>query len=156
MRSQAILMIYRNHQKKTIINKVIKRFLKCIKGWFMSNMDKLKSVKTDVKQDIDRFSNDTLSNGSSQNGNSKDIKKLEKKLSDIKKVISDPDAWNVNIASRERMNQVEEKLDGLIRRIEGIAYIMRNLINNRKLTHEDVQTHLDRDSHDNDTSGSSV
>lgn len=122
----------------------------------MSNMDKLKSVKTDVKQDIDRFSNDTLSNGSSQNGNSKDIKKLEKKLSDIKKVISDPDAWNVNIASRERMNQVEEKLDGLIRRIEGIAYIMRNLINNRKLTHEDVQTHLDRDSHDNDTSGSSL
>ena len=69
----------------------------------MSNMDKLKSVKTDVKQDIDRFSNDTLSNGSSQNGNSKDIKKLEKKLSDIKKVISDPDAWNVNIASRERI-----------------------------------------------------
>ena len=122
----------------------------------MSNMDKLKSVKTDVKQDIDRFSNDTLSNGSSQKGNSKDIKKLEKKLSDIKKVISDPDAWNVNIASRERMNQVEKKLDGLISRISGISYIMKNLINNRKLTHEDVQTHLDRDSHDNDTSGSSV
>ena len=33
---------------------------------------------------------------------------------------------------------------------------VNNLINNRKLTHEDVQTHLDGDSHDNDTSGSSV
>jgi len=122
----------------------------------MSSMDKLKSVKTDVKQDIDRFNNDALSNGSSQNDNSKDIKKLEKKINDLTKVIKDPDVWNVNVASRERIDKVEKKLNGLIRRIEGIAYIMRNLINNRKLTHEDVQTHLDGDSHDNDTSGSSV
>ena len=41
----------------------------------MSNMDKLKSVKTDAKQDIDRFSNDTLSSGTSQNSNTKDIRK---------------------------------------------------------------------------------
>ena len=120
----------------------------------MSNMDKLKSVKTDVKQDIDRFSNDTLSSGTSQNGNAKDIRKLEKKIKDISKVIKDPDVWNVNIASRERMDEVEGKLDGLIRRIEGISYIMRNLINNRKLTREDVQTHLDGDNNDNNISGS--
>ena len=120
----------------------------------MSNMDKLKSVKTDVKQDIDRFSNDTLSSGTSQNGNAKDIRKLEKKIKDISKVIKDPDVWNVNIASRDRMDKVEEKLDGLIRRIEGISYIMRNLINNRKLTREDVQTHLDGDNNDNNISGS--
>ena len=120
----------------------------------MSSMDKLKSVKTDVKQDIDRFSDDTLSNGSSQNDNSKDIKKLEKKINDLSKVIKNPDVWNVNVASRDRMDKVEEKLDGLIRRIEGISYIMRNLINNRKLTREDVQTHLDGDNNDNNISGS--
>jgi len=120
----------------------------------MSNMDKLKSVKTDVKQDIDRFSDDTLSNGSSQNDNSKDIKKLEKKINDLSKVIKNPDVWNVNVGSRDRMDKVEEKLDGLIRRIEGISYIMRNLINNRKLTREDVQTHLDGDNNDNNISGS--
>ena len=122
----------------------------------MSSMDKLKSVKTDAKQDIDRFSGDTLSTGTSQNGNAKDIRKLEKKIQDLTKVIKDPDVWNANIASRERMDELEEKLDGLISKISGISYIMRNLINNRKLTHEDVQTHLDGDSHDNDTSGSSV
>jgi len=120
----------------------------------MSSMDKLKSVKTDVKQDIDRFSDDTLSNGSSQNDNSKDIKKLEKKINDLSKVIKNPDVWNVNVGSRDRMDKVEEKLDGLIRRIEGISYIMRNLINNRKLTREDVQTHLDGDNNDNNISGS--
>ena len=118
-------------------------------------MDKLKSVKTDAKQDIDRFSNDTLSSGTSQNGNAKDIRKLEKKIKDITKVIKDPDVWSVNIASRDRMDEVEEKLDGLISRISGVSYIMKNLINNRKLTHEDVQTHLDRGDNDNSVSGSS-
>ena len=48
-------------------------------------MDKLKSVKTDAKQDIDRFSGDTLSSGTSQNGNAKDIRKLEKKIQFNKK-----------------------------------------------------------------------
>ena len=118
------------------------------------NWDKLKGVDVGVKQDIDRFSDDTPNNGSSQNGNSKDIKKLEKKLNDVTKVIKDPDVWNVNVASRERMDKVEEKLDGLINRISGISYIMKNLINNRKLTHEDVQTHLDGDNNDNNISGS--
>ena len=122
----------------------------------MSNMDKLKSVKTDAKQDIDRFSNDTLSSGTSQNSNTKDIRKLEKKIKDLTKGIKDPDVWNANIASRERMDEVEEKLDGLISRISGVSYIMKNLIINRMLAHEDVQTHLDRDSHEIDTSGSSV
>jgi hypothetical protein len=43
----------------------------------------------------------------------------------------------------------------LIGRINGVSYIMKNLINNRKLTHEDVQTHLDRGDNDNSVSGSS-
>lgn len=32
VRSQAILMLYRNNNKKKIVKKIIKRFLKCIKG----------------------------------------------------------------------------------------------------------------------------
>jgi len=32
VRSQAILMIHRNHQSKKIIKRIIRRFLKCIKG----------------------------------------------------------------------------------------------------------------------------
>ena len=78
----------------------------------------------------------------------------ENKIKDLTKVIKDPDVWNANIASRERMDELEEKLDGLISKISGISYIMRNLINNRKLTREDVQTHLDGDNNDNNISGS--
>jgi len=62
--------------------------------------------------------------------------------------------WNVNIGSRERMDEIEGKLDDLIKRMDGISYIMKNLINNRKLTNEDVQTHLDRNNNDNSVSGS--
>ena len=32
VRSQAMLMLYRNNGKKKIIKKIINRFLKCIKG----------------------------------------------------------------------------------------------------------------------------
>ena len=108
------------------------------------NWDKLKG-HSDVKQDINRRNSEV---------NGKDGKKLEKRINDIRKVITNPDVWNVNIASRERMDEVEEKLDDLIGRINGVSYIMKNLINNRKLTHEDIQTHLDRDNNDNSVSGS--
>ena len=109
------------------------------------NWDKLKG-HGDVKQDINRRSSEV---------NGKEIIKLNKRINDISKVISDPDVWNVNIASRERMDKIEEKLDDLIGRINGMSYIMKYLINNRKLTHEDVQTHLDRGDNDNSVSGSS-
>ena len=111
------------------------------------NWDKLKG-HSDVKQDINRRNGNGLSG--------KEAIRLNKRINDISKVVSDPDVWNVNIASRERIDRIEEKLDDLIGRINGVSYIMKNLINNRKLTHEDLQTHLDGDSHDNDTSGSSV
>jgi len=32
VRSQAILMLWRNHNKKHIVKRVLKRFTKCIKG----------------------------------------------------------------------------------------------------------------------------
>ena len=116
----------------------------------MSSRDSFDKLKghSDVKQDINRRAQKGFSN--------KETQRLGKRLDDINRVISDPDVWNVNIASRERMDKIEEKLDDLIGRINGMSYIMKNLINNRKLTHEDVQTHLDGNSHDNDTSGSSV
>ena len=110
------------------------------------NLDKLKGHSS-VKQDINRRQNNDV--------NGKDSNKLNKRINDIQTVITDPDVWNVNIASRERMDKIEEKLDDLIGRINGMSYIMKNLINNRKLTHEDVQTHLDRGDNDNSVSGSS-
>ncbi len=36
-----------------------------------------------------------------------------KKYQDVKKVISNPDKWNVNIASRERMDIAYDRLDKL-------------------------------------------
>ena len=112
------------------------------------NWDKLKG-HSDVKQDINRRDakqGEILGN---------DGKKLEKRINDIRKVIRNPDVWNVNIASRDRMDEVEGKLDDLISRINGVSYIMKNIINSRKLTHEDIQTHLERGGDDNGISGSS-
>ena len=111
------------------------------------NLDKLKG-HSNVKQDINR-------RGDGEEINGKHSSKLNKRINDIAKVISDPDVWNVNIASRDRMDRVEEKLDELIGRINGVSYIMKNLISNRRLSNEDVQTHLDRSSDDNSISGSS-
>ena len=65
--------------------------------------DKLKG-HSDVKQNINRRD--------AQQGEilGNDGKKLEKRINDIRKVIADPDVWNVNIASRERMERLEERL----------------------------------------------
>ena len=38
---------------------------------------------------------------------------LEKKLDNIKKVIADPDQYNVNIASRDRMEDLEKRIRAL-------------------------------------------
>ena len=110
-----------------------------------SNLDKLKG-HSDIKQDINRRQSSDV--------NGKEGNRLNKRINDIAKVISDPDVWNVNIASRERMDRVEEKLDDLIGRINGVSYIMKNLISNRRLADEDVKIHLDGSSDDNSVSGS--
>ena len=65
------------------------------------NLDKLKG-HSDKKQDINRRS--------SGNVNGKDGKLLNKRIDDIKRVISDPDMWNVNIASRERLDALEKRI----------------------------------------------
>ena len=38
---------------------------------------------------------------------------VEKKLDNIKKVIADPDQYNVNIASRERVDHLERRIKKL-------------------------------------------
>jgi len=38
---------------------------------------------------------------------------LEKKVNQLTKVISDPDAYNVNIASRERIEELEHRVSEL-------------------------------------------
>ena len=50
---------------------------------------------------------------------------LEKKVNQLTKVISDPDAYNVNIASRERIEELEHRdselenqLTALLKRID--------------------------------------
>ena len=68
------------------------------------NLDKLKG-HSDRKQDINRR------DGSDVNG--KEGIRLNKRINDIKRVIADPDQWNVNIASRERMDKLEQRLDEL-------------------------------------------
>ena len=109
------------------------------------NLDKLKG-HSNQKQDINRRKPSDV--------NGKEATRLNKRINDIAKVISDPDVWNVNIGSRDRMDELEQRLDDLIGRINGVSYIMKSLINNRGLTNEDVQIHLDREVDDNNISGS--
>tara|TARA_E500000331_G_scaffold344904_1_gene381776 strand:+ start:2284 stop:2526 length:243 start_codon:yes stop_codon:yes gene_type:complete len=60
---------------------------------------------------------------------------LEKKVGKISKVISDPDMYNVNIASREkfeelekRMVELEELVVKLNKRIDGLSYLVKKSI----------------------------
>ena len=110
-----------------------------------NNLDKLKG-HSNQKQDINRRKPSDV--------NGKEATRLNKRINDIAKVIADPDVWNANIASRDRMDEIEQRLDDLIGRINGVSYIMKSLINNRGLTNEDVQIHLDREVDDNNISGS--
>ena len=80
----------------------------------MGNWDKIKNVDVGIKQDIDRHS------------------KLDKKVKDITKVIKNPDVWGVNIASRVRVDSLEEKVEKLESKINGISYLVKQLINKIK------------------------
>ena len=110
------------------------------------NLDKLKG-HSDVKQDLNRRGNGEEING-------KHSSKLNKRLNDIKKVISDPDLWNVNIASRERVDELEGIVKELERRMNGLAHLVRNIAFNRRLVDEDIQAIENRMDDDNNISGS--
>ena len=111
-----------------------------------SALDKLKGL-SDVKQDLNR-------RGGGEDINGKHSNKLNKRLNDIKKVISDPDLWNVNIASRERVDELEGIVKELERRMNGLAHLVRNIEFNRRLVDEDIQAIENTMDDDNNISGS--
>ena len=86
------------------------------------NLDKLKG-HSDIKQDINRRKSNDIKG--------KDAGKLNKRLNDISKVISDPDVWNVNIASRDRMDDVEQRLEELEGRVRGLGYLVKRMVMNK-------------------------
>ena len=94
------------------------------------NLDKLKG-HSNVKQDINRR------NGNGLNG--KDSNKLNKRINDIQKVITDPDVWNVNIASRDRMDEIEQRVEELSSRVQGIGYLVKRLVMNKLIDKDQLR-----------------
>ena len=94
------------------------------------NLDKLKG-HSNVKQDINRR------NGNGLNG--KDSNKLNKRINDIQKVIADPDVWNVNISSRERMDELEQRVEELSSRVQGIGYLVKRLVMNKLIDKDQLR-----------------
>ena len=93
--------------------------------------DKLKG-HSDKKQDINRRAQKGFSH--------KETQRLGKRLDDVTRVISDPDVWNVNIASRERMDALEQRVleleiklrekDGIIG--DGISPALQKLLDEKR------------------------
>ena len=94
-----------------------------------SNLDKLKG-HSDIKQDINR-------RGGEVNG--KESIRLSKRLDDVIKVISDPDVWNANISSRDRMDDVEQRLTELEGRVRGLSYLIKRLVMNKKIEDQQLE-----------------
>ena len=94
------------------------------------NLDKLKG-HSDIKQDINRRKPSDV--------NGKEAGRLNKRINDISKVITDPDVWNVNIASRERMDDVEERLTELEGRVRGLSYLVKRLVMNKRIQEDQLQ-----------------
>tara|TARA_B100000214_G_scaffold320293_1_gene255397 strand:- start:1155 stop:1499 length:345 start_codon:yes stop_codon:yes gene_type:complete len=109
------------------------------------NLDKLKG-HSDRKQDINRRNGDGLTG--------KDAIRLNKRIDDLKRVISDPDVWNANISSRERLDEIEKKLLDLIARVNGIGYLVRGMALNKRIDDEEIKNNLDRIDNDTSVSGS--
>ena len=94
------------------------------------NLDKLKG-HSNVKQDINRRQNNDV--------NGKDSNKLNKRINDIQKVITDPDVWNVNIASRDRMDEIEQRVEELSSRVQGIGYLVKRLVMNKLIDKDQLR-----------------
>ena len=52
------------------------------------------------------------------------IKQLEKKISQLKNVIKDPDGYNTNLASEERVEALENRVTELEKDVKEIKYIL--------------------------------
>ena len=94
------------------------------------NLDKLKG-HSDIKQDITRRQSDDIKG--------KNAGKLNKRINDISKVITDPDVWNVNIASRERMDDVEQRLTELEGRVRGLSYLVKRMVKNKLIDKDQLR-----------------
>ena len=93
------------------------------------NLDKLKG-HSDKKQDINRRNGEVKG---------KEGLRLSKRIDDIRRVISDPDVWNANIASRDRMDDVEQRLTELEGRVRGLSYLVKRLVMNKRIQEEQLK-----------------
>ena len=113
----------------------------------MSSKDSFDKLKghSDIKQDINRRNGEI---------NGKEGKRLSKRLDDVIKVITEPDVWNANISSRDRMDKMEQRVEELHSRLNGLSYIIKKIAFNKGLIDEDIQAIEDRMDDDNHISGS--
>ena len=93
------------------------------------NLDKLKG-HSDRKQDINRRNGEVKG---------KEGLRLRKRIDDLKRVITDPDVWNANIASRDRMDDVDQRLTELEHRVSGISYLVKRLVMNKRIQDDQLQ-----------------
>jgi|TARA_Y100000310_G_C19976227_1_gene487706 chaperonin cofactor prefoldin len=52
------------------------------------------------------------------------IKQLERKIKELKKVIKDPDGYNINLATKDRVENLENRMTVLEKDIKEIKYIL--------------------------------
>lgn len=93
------------------------------------NLDKLKG-HSDKKQDINRRNGEVKG---------KESLRLSKRIDDIRRVISDPDVWNANIASRDRMDDVDQRLTELEGRVRGLSYLVKRLVMNKRIQENQLE-----------------
>ena len=81
------------------------------------SIDKLNKLNPNHKKDLNRH------------------KQLEKRIADVVKVTKDPDKWNANIASRDRVDAIEDEISELREeikrlngRIDGLNYLIKQII----------------------------
>ena len=93
------------------------------------NLDKLKG-HSEQKQDLNRRNGEVKG---------KESLRLSKRIDDLRRVISDPDVWNANIASRDRMDDVDERLTELEGRVRGMSYLIKRLVMNKRVQENQLQ-----------------
>ena len=93
------------------------------------NLDKLKG-HSEQKQDLNRRNGEVKG---------KESLRLSKRIDDLRRVISDPDVWNANIASRDRMDDVDQRLTELEHRLSGISYLIKRLVMNKRIQENQLQ-----------------
>ena len=93
------------------------------------NLDKLKG-HSEQKQDLNRRNGEVKG---------KESLRLSKRIDDLRRVISDPDVWNANIASRDRMDDVDERLTELEGRVRGLSYLVKRLVMNKRIQEQQLE-----------------